>query len=154
MVSVQKDSISWGQPYMGDSFGKVTRMSAIVAVLVAFIMLASPVLQIGGKTVDVSPVKSVQAANGNRVFTVGQVDYGGGMATLNPFLYTQAEELETIWPCYSSLLMYDIDGSTLIGDLANSWTVTPDGLTWDFKIVHNAYFVDPLNPTVKAPAHF
>ena len=152
MVSVQKDSISWGQPYMGDSFGKVTRMSAIVAVLVAFIMLASPVLQIGGKTVDVSPVKSVQAANGNRVFTVGQVDYGGGMATLNPFLYTQAEELETIWPCYSSLLMYDIDGSTLIGDLANSWTVTPDGLTWDFKIVHNAYFVDPLNPTVKAPA--
>jgi len=135
---------------MGESFGKVTRMSAIIAVLLALIMLATPVLQLGSKTVDVSPVTSVQAASG-RTFTVGQVDYGGGMATLNPFIYTQAEEMETIWPCYSTLLTYDIN-SNIIGDLANSWTVSPDGMTWDFKIAHNAYFIDPTQPTVKDPA--
>lgn len=100
---------------MGNSFGKVTRMSVIMAVLLAFIMLASPVLQIGGKTTDVSPVKSVQAAPGDRVFTVGQVDYGGGMASLNPFVYTQAEEMETVWPVYSTLVIYDLQENYIGG---------------------------------------
>ncbi len=138
---------------MREGFGKVTRISAVVAVLLAFFMLATPVLEIGNKTVNIGPVNdnNVAAANGNRVFTVGEVDYGGGMATLNPFAYTQAEEFQTIWPIYSTMLTYDVDNN-IIGDLANSWTVSPDGKTWDFKLANNAYFVDPLDPTTRAPA--
>ncbi len=138
---------------MEQGFRKVTRITAIIAVLLAFIMLATPVLQLGGKTVNISPVDNVNvaAANGNRVLTIGQVDYGGGMATLNPFLYTQSEEFQTIWPCYSTMLAYDLNDK-VIGDLANSWSVAPDGVTWTFKLANNAYFVDPTAPTVKDPA--
>ncbi len=134
---------------MGEGFGRFSRASALVAVVIAVSMLGTPVLNIGGNSVNVSPVDNVNvAAASGRTFTVGEVDYGGGMATLNPFVYTQAEEFQTIWPVYSTLLMYDIDNK-IIGDLANSWTVSPDGKTWDFKIANNAYFVDPFNPTAK-----
>jgi ABC-type transport system substrate-binding protein len=126
---------------MGISFGRATRITAFAAVLIVVMLLGAPVLQLGGKTVSVSPVKNVAAANGSRVFSVGQVDYMGGMASLNPFLYTQAEEMETLWPCYSTLVMYDRD-LNYVGDLARSWTVSTDGLTWNFKLVNNAYFVD------------
>lgn len=138
---------------MKEGIRNVTRISAIVAVLLAFFMMATPVLQIGGKSVNIGPVEDVNvaAANGNRVLTIGQVDYGGGMATLNPFLYTQSEEFQTIWPCYSTMLQYDMNDQ-LIGDLANSWTVAPDGMTWTFKMANNAYFVDPTVPTVRDPA--
>jgi ABC-type transport system substrate-binding protein len=135
---------------MGGVLGRVTRVSAIVAVLLTIAMLGTS-FQLGNKSVNLSPVDEAAAANGSRVYTIGEVDYGGGMATLNPFLYTQAEEMQTVWPVYSTLIQYTLD-LNYVGDLANSWTVSPDGTTWDFKLVRNAYFVDPLNPTVKNPA--
>ncbi len=134
---------------MGASFGRATRVSVFAAVLIVVMLVGAPAVQLGGKTVKVSPVSNVAAANGNRVFNVGQVDYIGGMATLNPFAYTQAEEMETIWPCYSTLLMYDRDVN-IIGDLAQTYTFTPDGLTWHFVLARNAYFVDPRLGTTPA----
>jgi ABC-type oligopeptide transport system substrate-binding subunit/PKD repeat protein len=132
---------------MSRELGKVTRISVIVAVLVALVMLATPVLQIGGKSV--SPIGDVAAANGSRVFNVGIVGFTGSVATLNPFVYTMSSEYDVFAPCYSYLLTYDQDGNR-VGDLATSWSEGPDGLLWNFKLAKNAYFIDPAAPNSKA----
>jgi ABC-type transport system substrate-binding protein len=41
--------------------------------------------------------------------------------------------------------------TNLIGDLASSWSLAPDGLTWHFKLVKTAAFYDKNNPTVSHP---
>jgi ABC-type oligopeptide transport system substrate-binding subunit len=133
---------------MSSDFGKMTRISAIAAVFVALMFLAAPVLQIGGKNVSTSPVGGAAAANGNRVFNVGIIAYQGSVATLNPWVYTMSSEFETIWPCYSTLLTYD-ENSHMVGDLANTWSVSPNGTLWHLTIANNAYFIDPANPTAK-----
>jgi len=132
-----------GKSKMAREFGKVTRISVIVTVLVALVMLAAPVLQIGGKSV--SPVGDAAAANGSRVFNVGMVDLTGGVSTLSPFMYTMSAEFDLIWPCYSTLLTYDVNAK-IVGDLATSWSLAPDGLTWNFKLAQNAYFINRTNP--------
>jgi peptide/nickel transport system substrate-binding protein len=42
---------------------------------------------------------------------------------------------------FSQLLRYDLQ-SNLISDLADSWSISPDGLTWTFKLNHNATWHD------------
>ena len=42
-------------------------------------------------------------------------------------------------------MTYDEDAN-VIGDLATSWEMSPDGLTWTFEIVDNAYFINRTNP--------
>ena len=81
-----------------------------------------------------------------RTFTIGVPGLLDGIATLNPNQYTMSAEWMAVFPCYSKLLQYDED-SQIIGDLARSWSVSPDGLTWHFELVDNAYFVDPNDPT-------
>ncbi|MCJ7489442.1 MAG: ABC transporter substrate-binding protein [Thermoplasmata archaeon] len=80
----------------------------------------------------------------DREFRLGVVDMS--VQTLNPNVYTTAAERMVIFPCYSSLIQYDVDGE-LIGDLARSWSSSPDGLVWEFSLAGNAYFIDPENPT-------
>ncbi len=123
-----------------------TRGMLVFAVAVLGFLMTVPTSSV---RTDEQPVQDL--ANGSRVFTVGEVDYGGGMATLNPFAYTMQEEFETIWPVYSTMVMYDVNNN-IIGDLADSWTVSPDGKTWDFKIANNAYFCDPTNPISRDPS--
>lgn len=48
-----------------------------------------------------------------------------------------------IAPHYSTLLKFDgANYPKLIGDLAKSWTVSPDGLTYTFKLYENVKFHD------------
>jgi peptide/nickel transport system substrate-binding protein len=130
---------------MAKEFGKVTRISVIMAAVIVVLMLATPVLQIGGKSV--SPVDNAAAAPGirNRVFNVGVVDLNGGVSTLNPFMYTMSAEYDLFGPVYSTLITYDVNTQT-VGDLATSWSVAPDGVTWHFTLARNAYFCDPAAP--------
>jgi ABC-type transport system substrate-binding protein len=72
------------------------------------------------------------------------------IGTLNPLLYTMAEEMMVIWPCYSNLLTHDVDGN-LVGDLASTYSVSADGKTWHFNLVRTAKFYDMLNPTADLP---
>jgi len=118
-------------------------MSMFIVFLLAVSALGAPSLMTNG-AVD-APVKNVAAADINRVFQVGGVELA--VSTLNPFTYTMADEMMAIWPSYSTLLTYDDDGATVIGDLATSWSMSPDGLTWHFDIVSNAYFCEPGNPS-------
>src|SRR6476619_689077 len=46
--------------------------------------------------------------------------------------------LQVLAPHYSTLLKYDRnDFSKIVGDLAESWTVSPDRLTYNFKLRPN-----------------
>lgn len=51
--------------------------------------------------------------------------------------------LQVLGPHYSTLLKYDInDFSKIVGDLAESWTVSPDRLTYTFKLRPGVKFHD------------
>ena len=51
--------------------------------------------------------------------------------------------LQVLAPHYSTLLKYDRnDFSKIVGDLAKSWTVSPDRLTYNFKLRPNVKFHD------------
>jgi len=124
---------------------RVTRTSMLVAVLLAAMMLGLPSALTGDKNVSVA--ENAAALDVERMFTVGTAEIS--VATLNPFSYTMVDEYMAIWMCSSTLLTYDVDMNR-IGDLATSWSASPDGLTWTFKIVNNAYFVEQSNPTSTA----
>ena len=77
-----------------------------------------------------------------RIFTVANaIDY---FETLNPLLATWKGERMTIWPCYSTLLMYD-PGCSIVGDLAVSWNLSSNGLVWHFKLSEKAVFYNYLD---------
>jgi len=112
-----------------------------VAVAIVFWMLVNvPV-----STVEPEGNIAHASASSSRVFMVGEVDLIGYMTTLNPFRSVYQQERMTIWPCMSTLLTYDEDGK-LIGDIARSWSMSSDGLTWYFKMEPNIFFTDPTSP--------
>ena len=117
------------------------RMTFLTAILLIAVMVGVPSFQIAGVNFGVDVTENASAADGSRYFNIGVTDYAAGMGTLNPFLYTSAAEVMTLWPCYSTLMTYDVDGA-LIGDLAESHDVASDGVTWHFKLNRGAYFFD------------
>ena len=126
----------------------VSRMTAIVAVLTAALMLGVPSFIIGGD----SPLSAVGSAEAqgidvDRTFILGVTELT--VDSLNPNTYTMVSEGLAIFYCYSYLLGYDVN-TQVIGDLANSWSFSPDGLTWNFKLANNAYFCDPAFPLDKS----
>ena len=116
-----------------------------MSVLVVFAMAASAFAGPALTTNDIvePPVMNASAEAGNRIFTVGTVELA--ISTLSPFTYTMADEYMVIFPVYSALLTLD-ENAEVIGDLATSWEVSPDGLTWTFEIVDNAYFINRTDP--------
>jgi peptide/nickel transport system substrate-binding protein len=51
--------------------------------------------------------------------------------------------IHPVRPHYSTLLMFDAPNyPKVVGDLADSWTVAPDGLTYTFKLKSNVKFHD------------
>ena len=71
------------------------------------------------------------------------------VTTFNPMAITLADEYIVVYSVYSTLLT---NGPTykFRGDLAHSWSVAPDNVTWTFHLVHGAYFIDPTNPSSTA----
>ncbi len=123
-----------------ESVKRVAAFSIIAAFLcVSFVGIVNQDCLVGNA--------AAEGVDVDRQFRLGVVDMT--VSTLNPNTYTTAAEMMTIFPCYSSLLQYDVDGE-VIGDLAESWTSSPDGLVWEFNIVDNAYFVDPEDPLAAA----
>ncbi len=122
-------------------FGRATRMSMFVVFILVASMFAAPSFLTNG---DVkSPVMNAAAADIDRTFVIGTSDLA--ISTLSVFTYTMADEFMAIWPCHSTLLTWD-ESVNRIGDLATSWSVSPDGLTWTFEIAPNAYFVERIDP--------
>ncbi|ODT67026.1 MAG: hypothetical protein ABS75_25955 [Pelagibacterium sp. SCN 63-23] len=61
---------------------------------------------------------------------------------------TTSRVLDSIGGCYNGLVQYDpLDPNTIIGDLAESWEVSPDGLAITFKLRQNVNFHDGMPMT-------
>ncbi|UCE91583.1 MAG: PKD domain-containing protein [Methanobacteriota archaeon] len=118
-------------------FGRTTKMSIFVVFAMVAAMFAGPSLVTNGNVEP--PVMNASAVDPSRIFTVGTVELA--ISTLSPFTYTMADEWMVIFPCYSYLLTLD-ENAEVVGDLATSWEMSPDGLTWTFEIVDNAYFIN------------
>lgn len=123
------------------AYGEVRRITAVVSVILALVMIGVPTSLFGG---GIDPIGSAAAADVERNFIVGVIDMT--VSTLNPNTYTMVAEAMVIFPCYSTLIQWNVDGTEIIGDIAYDWTTSPDGLTWEFELVDNAYFIDPRSP--------
>ena len=99
---------------------------------------------------DLSPADDAAAAPGSRTVRIGYVSLMDTLQTLNPLVMTWGTEYVMIYSCYSELLTRDVN-QNVIGDLATSWTSSPDGLTWHFKMVNNARFYDRMRPAEVHP---
>jgi ABC-type oligopeptide transport system substrate-binding subunit/PKD repeat protein len=126
--------------------GNKTRVSGtrlIAALSFAVLMLGLPSFAENG----ISPVGEAEALpDVDRLYKIGTLDLS--ISTLNVFEYTMVDESMCIWSCMSTLLTYNLD-LEIVGDLAKTWDVSDDDLTWTFEIVDNAYFCDPDDPETR-----
>jgi ABC-type transport system substrate-binding protein/PKD repeat protein len=132
---------------MEGNSGRATKTTIFAAVFLAFVMLGMPTLSTSG---SFSVADNASAVAGDRALRIGIVGMTGSISTLNPLLYTMAEEMFVIWPCYSFMFQYD-ENTKEIGDLVKSYTTSPDGLTWNFKLVDTAVFYDKNRAALSQP---
>ncbi len=126
---------------------RATRTTVMTAILLSVLMLGLPAFVTNNAGPGISAVGEVVATGeGDRVLKVGWPGLKDDIQTLNPLAYTMGAEFVVIWPCYSTVVTYDIDNN-LIGDLATSVELLPDGLTWRIKIVDSAYFYNKFETT-------
>src|SRR5262249_46453891 len=60
--------------------------------------------------------------------------FQANQGTLDPHFAATNQEMLIIRNVYNALLKYKPDTTELTGDLASSWDMTPDGLTYTFKL--------------------
>lgn len=89
------------------------------------------------------PAMSATAQGGN-IFTFGEF---GNAVALDPAIVTDGISFRVTVQGCESLLFFDGETTNPIPGLAESWTVSDDGLVWTFKLVENATFHDgtPFN---------
>lgn len=75
-------------------------------------------------------------------------------ATLDPGVTIDNNDWTVTYPAYQRLVAYDVaDGvgqTTVSGQLAESWTVSDDGLVWDFTLRPGNFFSDGAEVTAEA----
>src|SRR5947208_787093 len=59
--------------------------------------------------------------------------FQANQGSLDPHFAATNQEMVVIRNIYNSLLKYKPDSTEITGDLATSWEVSPDGLTYTFK---------------------
>ena len=101
---------------MQESIGRATRTTVIAALFFVVLMLGVPSFFTSGH-LNGAVGDAAASGPGNRVLRIGWIEFQSSVSTLNPLLYTMAEEMMLIWPCYSTLMTRDVDGN-LVGDLA------------------------------------
>ncbi len=115
----------------------------LVATLVAVLVLSglTGVITLGSQTAAAAytpPFRSLRI--GVQSWTV---------TTFNPMKITLVDEYIVVYSTFSTLLTND-KSYHIRGDLAYSWSLAPDNVTWTFNLVHGAYFIDPSNPSSTA----
>lgn len=89
------------------------------------------------------PGPAAAATTPYRVLRIGST--GLEVHNLNPNAMTLVMEYTVNFNVYSTLITYDANYHVK-GDLAYSWGVASDNVTWTLNLVHNAYFTNPDNP--------
>jgi peptide/nickel transport system substrate-binding protein len=67
------------------------------------------------------------------ILRIGTTEY---IDSFNPYNYIQAQATNAMNMVYPQLVQYDHDqsGYKIVGDWADSWTTSPDGKDWTFKL--------------------
>ena len=109
-----------------------------VAVLVAWAVLASSL----GVAVLGSP--RARAAPPPSDVRIGEVALT--ISTFNPLAITLSDDYVVAYNVYSTLLTFN-ETYAPVADLASSSSLAADQVTWTLRLVPNAYFVDPADPS-------
>lgn len=112
---------------------------AITGLVIAACTLTAHFMGVAaGPPFNTGPVGSAPAPLSPAVF---RMPYIGQITSLDPFTTTdpQAADLENL--LFGRLVSPGTDGAVAQG-IANSWTLSPDGLTWTFHLSNNASFSD------------
>lgn len=115
--------------------------SIVAAVLVGILIVSAfvGVITLGSRpAAAAAPFRSLRI--GTTAWTV---------TTYNPMAITLVDEYIIVYTVYSTLLTHD-KSYQIQGDLAYSWSLASDNVTWTFNLVHGAYFADPTNPSSRA----
>jgi peptide/nickel transport system substrate-binding protein len=119
---------------------RTLRSVLALAVLIGAVVVAMPA--------------AVQAAETPRRGGVLLAAIGADAPSLDPHQESTFATIELVAPLYSTLLQIDpLNYPKVIGDLATEWKISPDGLTYTFKIHRGVKFHDgsPLSASdVKA----
>jgi peptide/nickel transport system substrate-binding protein len=98
-----------------------------------------------------APVAGAQEQPAQKVtFTVGITT---DVDSLNPFIGIVAEAYEVYQVMYDYLVGYSPKDFSPVPELAESWQVSPDGLTWTFKIRQGAKWSDGQPVTARDAAY-
>ncbi|PYN31118.1 MAG: ABC transporter substrate-binding protein [Candidatus Rokuibacteriota bacterium] len=87
--------------------------------------------------------RALQAAEAPRRGGVLLAVIGADPPSLDPHQESTFANIQLVAPLYSTLLQIDpYSYPTIIGDVATEWTISPDGLTYAFKIRQGVRFHD------------
>jgi peptide/nickel transport system substrate-binding protein len=101
--------------------------------------------------VAAAPVAGAQEQPAKKLtFTVGITT---DVDSLNPFIGIVAEAYEVYQVMYDYLVGYSSKDFSPVPELAESWQVSPDGLTWTFKIRQGAKWSDGQPVTARDAAY-
>ena len=131
--------------------------------LVAIIALSMLLIGCGGSTATTTTNEPTQSAPSSQTSTSSPTattattstptgPYGTINAAYPDFSYDQFDPnfYTATWgyEIYDTLITYDKDGN-FVGDVAQSWDLSPDGNTWTFHIRHDITFSDGTPLTAK-----
>lgn len=94
-----------------------TKTVVLSSVIFAILMLGVPNFIAPGQQFEAASIAQGGVVK-DRNFVIGVSDLS--VSTLNPNTYTMVGEAMVIFPCYSTLLQYNLD-MEIIGDLAEEW---------------------------------
>lgn len=127
----------------GEGKAKLARKHTAIAwiVTVVFILMAfTTLVVVPGRAAAATPMPF-------RSMRIGVLNLA--ITTLNPLKITLNDEYVVVYNVYSTLVSYDKHYNP-VPDLAKSWSLAPDNVTWTFNLVHDAYFTDPTAPSSQA----
>lgn len=115
-------------------------MAKTVKLLLISILAISMFLVGCGKTNDATGSKKTDS-NANKKDTL-VFARGGDSTSLDPITTTEGETFKVTINIFENLLTYGPQDTTIHPGLAESWTVSPDGLTYTFKLREGVKFQD------------
>jgi peptide/nickel transport system substrate-binding protein len=105
---------------------------ALVAALATFALMATGVGAASAST-------AAKGASGPSTKTL-HMAFNADMQVPDPDIFYEVEGNTVVQSAYEGLVRYKPNSSAIEGALASSWTVSPDGLTYTFKLRPNVKF--------------
>lgn len=98
----------------------------------------APKAEEAAKPADQKPAAEQPAAGGKQLI----VGRGGDSVGLDPVTVTDGESFKVTENIFNTLVTYEEETTKVVPDLAESWEISPDGLTYTFKLRQGVKFHD------------